>query len=66
MATTFLILDDFAKNWWALLIRGIFPLVFGIMAFTMPGLTLTTLVLLFGIYAVVDGLSAVWVGESTH
>jgi len=63
---TFPILDEFAKNWWVLLIRGIFAVLFGIMAFTRAGLTLTTLVLLFGIYALVDGLTALWVGGTTH
>lgn len=32
------------------------------MAFTLPGLTLVTLVLLYGVYTLADGLSALWVG----
>ena len=60
--TTFSILDAFTRNWWGLLIRGILAMLFGIMAFTMPGLTLVTLVLLYGIYALADGLTALWVG----
>lgn len=60
--TTFSILDAFAKNWWVLLIRGILAVLFAVMAFTLPGLTLVTLVLLYGVYALADGLTALWVG----
>jgi uncharacterized membrane protein HdeD (DUF308 family) len=45
-----------ARNWWALAIRGAAAIVFGILAFVMPGLTLAVLVLLFGAYALVDGV----------
>ncbi len=60
--TTFSILDAFTKNWWVLLIRGILAVLFGVMAFTLPDLTLVTLVLLYGVYALADGLTAIWVG----
>src|SRR5690242_16018074 len=48
-----------ARNWWVLLIRGIAAILFGIAAFLWPGLTLVVLVLLFGAYALVDGIFAV-------
>jgi uncharacterized membrane protein HdeD (DUF308 family) len=51
-----------ARNWWLLLIRGILAVLFGLMAFTWPALTLVTLVLLYGAFAFVDGLTAIWVG----
>jgi uncharacterized membrane protein HdeD (DUF308 family) len=47
------------RNWWALVIRGIFGLIFGALAFAWPGLTLGVLVLLFGAYAIVDGIFAI-------
>jgi uncharacterized membrane protein HdeD (DUF308 family) len=56
------IVNAFASNWWVLLIRGILAVLFGIMAFALPGLTLVTLVLLYGVYALADGLTALWVG----
>jgi uncharacterized membrane protein HdeD (DUF308 family) len=56
------ILEGFAKNWWHLLVRGILAILFGVMAFVMPGLTLLTLALLYGVYALVDGLMAMWFG----
>lgn len=55
-----------AQNWWMLAIRGIAALLFAIGAFVWPGLTLTALVLLFGAYALVDGIFAVIAGISAH
>ena len=40
---TFSILDAFVRNWWVLLIRGILAVLFAVMAFTLPDLTLVML-----------------------
>ncbi len=48
-----------ARNWWAVLVRGILAVLFGIAAFLVPGVTLGSLVLIFGIYAIVDGVFAI-------
>jgi len=53
-----------AENWWLLLLRGIAAIVFGILAFFWPGITLLTLVLLWGAYALVDGVLALWAAIS--
>ena len=50
----------FTKNWWVLLLRGIVAVLFGILAITRPGITLAALVLLFGMYALVDGCFALF------
>jgi uncharacterized membrane protein HdeD (DUF308 family) len=49
-------LHALAKSWWVLLLRGITGIVFGILAFVWPGLTLLTLVVLYGAFALVDGV----------
>jgi uncharacterized membrane protein HdeD (DUF308 family) len=51
-----------ARNWWVLLIRGILAIAFGVLAFLWPGLTLEVLVLLFGAYALLDGVAAIIIG----
>jgi uncharacterized membrane protein HdeD (DUF308 family) len=56
-----------ARNWWALVLRGFFDVLFGITAFVWPGITLAVLVLLYGAFALVDGsfaIAAVLVGRT--
>lgn len=48
-------LDDLARNWWLVLLRGLFAILFGILTIVWPGLTLLTLVLLYGVFALFDG-----------
>jgi uncharacterized membrane protein HdeD (DUF308 family) len=43
---------------WAVLLRGILAVVFGIIALAAPGAALTGVVIVFGIYAIVDGVTA--------
>jgi uncharacterized membrane protein HdeD (DUF308 family) len=53
------LLNALIDNWWLLLIRGIAAVIFGILAFAWPGLTLLTLILFWGAFAMVDGVIAV-------
>ncbi len=50
------------RNWWAFALRGALGILLGLAAFLFPGITLGALVLLFGAYAVVDGVVAVVAG----
>jgi uncharacterized membrane protein HdeD (DUF308 family) len=54
-----LMLHALARNWWLLLLRGIAALVFGVLTFAWPGVTLLTLVLFYGAFALADGVLAV-------
>jgi uncharacterized membrane protein HdeD (DUF308 family) len=54
-----LMLHALARNWWLLLLRGIVAIIFGILAFVMPGITLLTLIILYGAFVLVDGILAV-------
>src|SRR5918997_3377694 len=46
-------------HWWALGIRGVIAVLFGLAALLRPGLALGALILLFGAYALVDGTFAI-------
>lgn len=60
--SNFPLVEAFAKNWWVLLVRGIFAVLFGVAAFAWPGPTLVALVFLYGAYALVDGVTALGAG----
>lgn len=47
-----------AQNWWALALRGVIAILFGIAVLLAPGIAISTFVLLFGAYALVDGIFA--------
>jgi len=47
-----------AHNWWIVVLRGVLAVLFGIMCFAWPGITLASLVILYGAYALVDGVFA--------
>jgi len=51
-------LNALCKNWWLLLLRGIAAVAFGVLTFVWPGVTLLTLVFLYGAFALVDGVFA--------
>jgi uncharacterized membrane protein HdeD (DUF308 family) len=45
-----------SRHWWLLLLRGITAMLFGILCFPLPMMTLAALVTLFGAYALLDGV----------
>jgi uncharacterized membrane protein HdeD (DUF308 family) len=51
-------LHALAKNWWLILLRGICAMLFGVLTFIWPGVSLLTLILLYGAFALADGIFA--------
>ncbi len=43
------------RNWWVLVLRGAISVVFGLIVFAYPAMTLLLLVTIFGVYALVEG-----------
>ena len=51
-----------ARHWWVVLLRGVAAILFGLMAYAWPGVTIAVLVLFWGAYALVDGIFEVVAG----
>lgn len=51
--------SNLAHNWWVFALRGVAAIIFGVLAFVWPDVTVTALVLLFGAYAFWDGVFAI-------
>jgi uncharacterized membrane protein HdeD (DUF308 family) len=49
-----------SRNWWLVALRGVIAILFGVLTLLFPGIALSSLVLLFGAYAIIDGLATVW------
>lgn len=51
--------DTVVRNWWVVALRGVVALIFGLVAIFRPAATLAALILLFGAYAIVNGVFAI-------
>ena len=58
LAPTTTAVAPLTRGWWLLLLRGIAGILFGIAAFIWPGLTILVLTLLYGAFALTDGILA--------
>lgn len=58
--------DSLARNWWAVVLRGLAAIVFGIIAILAPGISLAALVLVYGAYAFADGILAIVTAIRRH
>ncbi|HEX3549062.1 MAG TPA: HdeD family acid-resistance protein [Candidatus Elarobacter sp.] len=53
-------IERLASHWWLFLIRGILALLLGITMPFFPGAAIFAIAVLFGAYAFVDGIVAIW------
>src|SRR5213596_4014104 len=60
-----MLIETLKRHWWVPVIRGIAAIVFGVIAFVYPGLTVAVLVLLFGAWVLIDGIFRV-IGAIAH
>lgn len=59
----------FSRHWWLLLLRGVIAILFGLLVWFQPGVSLVALVLLFGAYTLADGILGIWTtiaGRAEH
>jgi uncharacterized membrane protein HdeD (DUF308 family) len=54
-----IMLTQLTRNWWAVALRGVVAIIYGVLALVWPGLTLGILVLFFGAYMLMDGVFAI-------
>ncbi|KAA2261648.1 HdeD family acid-resistance protein [Solihabitans fulvus] len=54
-------LELLARRWWLFVLRGVLAALFGVLSLVWPGITLLALVILWGMYALFDGVGAVTV-----
>jgi len=53
------VLMSYARTWWAVGLRGLLSIIFGALALVWPEIAVEALVLLFGVYVLVDGIFAI-------
>ncbi|SCX26955.1 Uncharacterized membrane protein HdeD, DUF308 family [Nitrosomonas eutropha] len=59
----------FSRSWWILLLRGIIAILFGILLWFQPEISLVAMLLLFGTFALMDGILGIWtavIGRKIH
>lgn len=55
-------LKALADSWWHFAMRGVVALLFGVVALSYPGRTVLFLIILFGLYALLEGVGALLTG----
>ncbi|MEV7008046.1 HdeD family acid-resistance protein [Streptosporangium sp. NPDC051022] len=53
-------MEELSRTWWVYLVRGVCALLFGLLAIFWPAITVLALVVVFGAYAIVDGVFALF------
>ena len=50
-----------SRTWWMLALRGVLAILFGLVALLAPGIALFAFITVFAVYAIIDGVVAVFV-----
>ena len=50
------------RSWWVLILRGLFAILFGLIAMIWPDITVFVVVTILGAFLILDGLIEIWVG----
>lgn len=50
------LIETASRNWWLIALRGALAVLFGVLAWLWPGITLLALVVLWGVYSFADGV----------
>jgi uncharacterized membrane protein HdeD (DUF308 family) len=58
------VIELLTRNWWLVALRGALAVVFGVLTLVWPDVTLLALILLWGVYALVDGVSSIVLGAA--
>jgi uncharacterized membrane protein HdeD (DUF308 family) len=59
-------LEKIARNWWLFVLRGVIAVIFGVVALIWPEQMVQALVLVFGAFALVDGIFTVIAGIASY
>ena len=51
-----MLVNTLSRYWWMLLLRGVAWVLFGLAVMFQPGISLVTLTLMFGVFALIDGV----------
>lgn len=54
------------EKWWVLLLRGLVSIAFAALIWMQPAITLKAMIILFGAFALVDGVLGVWTALSSR
>lgn len=57
-ATTLSSTHSLLSHWWALIIRGVLAIVFGVLAVLLPHITIIALIAIFAAFALLDGFTS--------
>jgi len=60
------LLSLLSERWWLVMLRGLAGIAFGVLTFVWPGLTLWTLILFYGAYALIDGVTALFAAATGY